>query len=152
MRIFVSLQMGWIEVDREYSAWNKAGMYGVKRIDDSNPTSEHGSITLDSDLFVDTTKDFGVYVTNDPQLLEKELAQGWYAIRFRSTDNNNLYVTPDQLYTIVEIVDNHTLRLQTHDVDNNPVAWSAPATASDLVSDLTWTHMHLKIEIPSNNS
>jgi len=102
-----------------------------------------GIISIGTDTLVDTTQDFGYLNTNEPQLLEQELTRGWYYIRFKDNEN-------DQLYTIIEIVDNNTLKLQTHDEDDNPVAWAATESATDVEYDLFWNHLNLHMELPTN--
>ena len=140
VRFFVSLQMNWFKSLKSPQLWTKAAFYGT----DPNKTtfSEAGSTTEGSDTLVDTTKDFGPYITNNPQLLEQELAKKYYYIRFAGSDY------PEQLYTVTQIVNNHTLQLLTHDTENLPIAWSAPATATGLHYDLLWNNIHVYMELP----
>ena len=84
LTLFVSMQMGWIGHTREVELWNKASIR-EGNIQGSSPLSTHGIISEGSDLLVDSTKDFGFLVTNDPQILEKELNNKWYYIRFANT-------------------------------------------------------------------
>jgi hypothetical protein len=141
VRFFASLQMGWIRSLQAPEPWTKAALYATQNVGNSTTFSDKGSITSGSSYLVDTTKDFGPYITNNPQLLEKELEKGWYYIRF--LDNAN-----EQLYTITEIIDNHTLKLQTHDINNNPVDWVASETKVNVFYNLMWNNIHLYVELP----
>ena len=140
LKIFVSIQEGWIKSIQEPVTWDKFAIYNTNQVGEK-PFSTKGIVSIGSDLLTDTTKDFGPYITNNPQLLDKELAKGWYYIRL--SDNPN-----SQLYTISEIVDNHTLRLKTHDVNNNQVSWSSPESKIDVSYELLWNAIHLYIEVP----
>jgi hypothetical protein len=141
VRFFASLQMGWIRSIQSPEPWTKAALYATQKMDNNTPFSDKGSFTQGTSYLVDTTKDFGPYTTNDPQLLEKELQKGWYYIRFM--DNPN-----EQLYIITEVVDNHTLKLQTHDINNDPVDWIATETKVNVSYNLLWNNIHLYIELP----
>ena len=142
--LFVSLQMGWISTLKEIGpVWNKFAMYGIKNVD-TTPLSVSGIISEGSDLLTDSTKNFGLLTTDDPQLLEQELAKGWYYIKFNNIGND----VPEQIYPVVEIVDERTLRLLTHDVDNNSIPWSAPASLTDVEYELYWNNIHLYVEVP----
>jgi len=140
LQIYVSLQFGWIIAQKELDEWNKADIINQE----AQMFSNAGETTKDIDLIVDNTKDFGTTVDNDPQLLPAELSRKYYYIRFR--DNAN-----DQLYPVKEIVDNHTLRLVTHDGDDMEVPWGAPETKTDLEYDLLWNHVHIHAKIPGAN-
>lgn len=139
----VSLQMGWMQVAREPTVWQKAAVYSTR--DTAEKFSDTGEITQGSDLLVDSSQNFGFLESNDPQLIQTEFDKGWYYIRFK--DNVN-----DQLYTIVEVVDNNTLRLETHDTNNDPTAWSATETATGVEYDLLWNHLNIHMELPSSGS
>ena len=141
LRIFVSLQMGWITSLIEPKEWNSATMYGEDIGPGAPSLSDAGATTLGSDLLVDTTQDFGPLLTNNPQLLDKELTGGWYYIRFKDDCEYK------QLYPVDSIVDNHTLRLKTHDVNNNPIPWSAPATKTGVSYNLVRNWIRLKCNI-----
>ena len=142
--LFISLQMGWISTLKDIGpVWNKFAMYGTETVDQS-PLSSSGIISEGSDLLTDSTKHFGLLNTDDPQLLEQELAKGWYYIRFKNIGNEE----PDQIYPVAEIVDERTLRLLTHDANNAPVAWSAPASLTNVEYDLYWNNIHLYVEVP----
>lgn len=139
----VSLQIGWLHALREPTLWESAAIYTEKVPEEAY--SDQGETTLGQDTLVDSTKNFGFLESNDPKLIETELNKGWYYVRFR--DNVN-----DQLYTIVEIVDSNTLRLQTHDENNNPVPWEAPATATEKEYDLLWNSLNIHMELPTTGS
>lgn len=143
LRFAASIQLNWFKTfhEPEPLIFEKAGIYGLH----NEPTvdSDKGIISEGVDTLVDSTKDFGHLITNSPQLLEQEFDRGWYYIRFK--DN-----TQDQLYTIVEIVNPTTLRLQTHDADGNPVAWAASESAIDVEYELLWNSIHLHVELPLN--
>lgn len=140
--VFCSLQVGWIKAYMEpLTVWNKAG---IKVANVHEPLSDKGQLTESSDLLVDMTKDFGPYVANDPQLLEQELEKGWYYIKFKEDEYQFTY-------KIVEVVDNHTLRLQSHDADDNPVPFSAVETASDVEYTLLWNSLHVHVNIPTRS-
>ena len=145
LRMFVSLQMGWLKAIQSPVLWKSATMWGTDKSYTSQSLSEAGATTLGSDLLVDSTQDFGIYTTNNPQLLEQELSKNWYYIRFDDDPTS-------ELYTIIELIDNHTLRLQTHDINNNPVAWSAPSTKTGIKYSLLWNNIHLKMEVPNAQS
>lgn len=140
LQLSVSLQFGWISRQTELSPWDKADVINQK----VQMYSDSGEMAQGSDLFVDNEKDFGPLNTNDPQLLSSELSKGWYYIRL--SDNSN-----DQLYTVKEIVNNHTLRLATHDEDDLEVPWQAPSTSTGVEYDFLWNHIHLYAKIPSAN-
>ena len=143
LTLTASIQMGWLHTLREPVLWESVAVYNTKRPAESY--SEEGVVTQGSDTLVDASKSFGFLESNDPQLIESEFDKGWYYIRFK----DNEY---DQLYTIVEIVDENTLRLQTHDEDNNPVAWSAEESASGVEYDLLWNHLNIHMELPTSGS
>ncbi len=140
LQIFISIQVGWIVNQKELEPWNSADIINART--PAEMISDNGQITQGSDLLVDTTQDFGIFTTNDPQLLPAELSKKWYYIRFSDNENK-------QLYPIVEVVDNHTLRLVTHDENDSEVPWSAPETATDLSYNLLWNHVHVHVKIPS---
>lgn len=139
LQMSVSLQFGWLINQKDLDPWNKTDIINIQ--DPATTFSEDGETTQGSDLLVDTTKDFGIFTTNDPQLLPAELSKKWYYIRFADNEYK-------QLYPIVEIVDNHTLRLVTHDESDSQIPWSAPETASGLEYDLLWNHVHIHVKIP----
>jgi len=141
-RLNVSLQQGWIKKLTEAAkvTFNKMSL---KQVSDF-AFSAQGIITEGSDLLVDPSKNFGFLTTNDPQFLEKEFERGWYYIKLR----NNEY---DSILKIVEIVDNHTLRLQFHDANDDPIPWSAPASITEASYDIYWNNIHLQIELPTNS-
>lgn len=140
LQLIVSLQFGWIHTQKEIEPWNKADIINTN----AGTFSEHGATTEGSDIFVDSTKDFGTSIDNDPQLLPSELSRKYYYIRFSDNANN-------QLYTIKEIVDNHSLRLVTHDVNDVEVPWVAEESATDLDYTLLWNHVHVHVKIPGAN-
>jgi len=138
--VSTSLQIGWIKkVHGEPIPWTKAGFYGTKM--PSEDFSVSGVLSEGSDLLIDMTKDFGFLNTNDPQLLQQEFEKGWYYIRLKDNEFK-------QLYKIVDIVDNHTIQLTTHDVDGEEVPYSAPESAINVGYDLYWNSIHLRMEIP----
>jgi len=145
VRIFVSLQMGWIKPLREPKVWKSATIYQTDKSSTDAPLSDKGSVIKDSDVLVDTTQNFGIDPDNNPRLLEQELNKGWYYIRFKDDDNA-------QLYTVKEITDNHTLKLETHDINNQPVPWVAPESKSNIEYNLLWSSLHLKMEVPNNTT
>ena len=136
-----SLQMGWLQILREPTLWESATVYATKTPVEAY--SDSGVISIGLDTLVDSTKDFGYLETSDPKLIQTELEKGWYYIRFR----DNAY---DQLYTIIEIVDSNTLKLQTHDENNDPVAWAATESAVDVEYDLLWNSLNIHMEIPTS--
>jgi len=137
LQMNMSLQFGWIVTQKELTQWNKFDVIN----EESQLFSDKGAMVEGSDLFVDTTKDFGTLVTNDPQLLPAELSKKYYYIRL--SDNENA-----QLYPIAEIVDNNTLRLVTHNASDAEVPWAAPSTSSDVEYDLLWNTVHIHTKIP----
>lgn len=141
LQMSVSLQFGWIVRQTELEEWNSVDIINT----DEGTGYDTGETTQGSDLLVDTSRDFGVLSTNDPQLLSAELSKGWYYIRF--DDNPN-----DQLYVIKEIVDNNTLRLATHDANDDETPWIADETSSGLGYKLFWNHVHVHVKIPSASS
>jgi len=141
LSIFVSIQIGWVNLLRSPEPWNKVNLYGVN--EDSETFSDKGIVSQGSDILTDATKQFGTIAGSDPQLLEKELAEGYYYIQF--TGNT-------QLYPVAEIVDAQRLRLLTHDEDHNPVPYSAPESLTDVEYQLWWNCVHIRGEIPNNNS
>jgi hypothetical protein len=144
VRLFVSLQMGWLKSLREPQLWSSATFYATDKTSAADPLSVHGVVTAGDDIIVDATKNFGTDVSNDPQLLQQELDKGWYYIRFKDEDN--------ELYQVKEIVDNHTLKLLTHDINNDPIPWSAPESKTDVEYNLLWNNVHIKMEIPNNTT
>jgi len=141
LRVQFSLQFAWLKSDMDVTQWNKFSLRTVG--EDSVAFSEAGKVKRGESYLIDSTKDFGLLVTNNPQLLEAELDKGWYYIKF--ADNAN-----DQLYTITEIINNHTLKLQTHDEDDEPVDWVATKSESNLEYDLLWNTIHVHIELPTS--
>jgi hypothetical protein len=147
VRVFASLQEGWIVSNTDTILLKKAGIYVADHINDDKPFSDKGEIETGVDLLIDQTKDFGPYLTNNPQILEQELEKGWYYIRF--TDN-----AYNQLYNIAEIVNSHTLRLTTHDVNDTTVPWISTETKINVGYDLLWNdlHLHTEIKVEYSNS
>lgn len=139
LRLSVSLQQGWINKLRGTTLFSKASIKAIKDFVYSNK----GSTTLGADTLVDATKDFGFLTTNDPQFVETEFTKGWYYVKLK----DNVH---DSILKVLEIVDNHTLKLGFHDENDVPAAWSAPETASDVEYDILWNNMHLSVELPTN--
>lgn len=137
LQLQASLQFGWIMHQTNLEEFNKVDIINEKEM----VYSDSGETTQGSDLFVDNTKDFGILSSNDPQLLVSELSKGWYYVRLSDNANN-------QLYTVKEIVDNHTLRLTTHNESDQEVPWQAPETASGVEYDMLWNHVHVHMKIP----
>jgi hypothetical protein len=135
LSLFVSLQMGWKNNLIDPQKFEK---FTLKHIAQKHTVdSEHGETTEGSDLLVDNTKTFGFETSDDPQLLEQEFNKGWYYIRFDT-----------QLYKVVEIVDEHTLKLVTNSAADVEVPWEAPATAIDLTYQMLWNSIHVSIQLP----
>lgn len=141
LSLFVSMQIGWINILREPVQWNKVNLYGVNTGGEMH--SDKGIVSEGNDILTDATQNFGILPTSDPQLLEKELAEGYYYIQF--TGNS-------QIYPIAEIVDDNNLRLLSHDTDHSPVPYSAPESLTDVEYQLWWNCVHIRGEIPNNNS
>ena len=141
LSLFVSMQIGWLNVDRQPVPWNKVNLYGINT--ESETISDKGIVSEGSDILTDATKNFGLIETSDPQLLEKELSEGYYYIQF---------IGNSQLYPIAEIVNANALRLLTHDADHNPVPYSAPESKTDVEYQLWWNCVHIRGEIPNKNS
>ena len=139
-RFFISLQMGWIQSIQDITLWKKYAMYVDDKIDENNPFSSKGEVETGVSTLIDQTKNFGIYITNNPQLLEKELQQSWYYIRFKDNEYK-------QLYNIAEIVNNHTLRLTTHDASGITAPWVSMQTKVNVEYDLLWNDLHLYTEI-----
>lgn len=140
LQAFASIQFGWLKKDINPEPLNKAAIYNTKNPEES--FSNTGVITADSDILFDENQDFGPLITNDPQLLQQEFDRGWYYIRFEYEGKN------DQLYTIAEIVDNHTLKLTTHDENGVTVPWSAPESMENVEYKLLWNNLHIHVEVP----
>lgn len=143
LRLKASLQIGWCYTERKPVQWNSANIFMTEKPYLS--TSEDGQTTAGSALLVDNTKNFGNLITNDPQLLQKEFDAGWYYIKFKDDTTN-------ELYTIIEIVDANTLKLQTHDVNDLPVNWSASETKTGVEYDLIWNSLHIHTKLPNATS
>jgi hypothetical protein len=141
VRLFVSLQMGWIDHILEPVIWEKAAIYAHEP-PNPDPLSNKGIVSVGSDLLVDSTKHFGPFTTDDPQLLSQELQKGWYYIRFKNLDT-------EDIYPVAEIVDEHTLRLFYHDANNQTIPWSSPVSKTDVEYQLLWNNIHLHVEIPN---
>ena len=140
LRFFVSMNLQWYKYERTPTLWHKAAFLGIAK--PAEATSTVGSTVASANTLVDTTKNFGPLITNIPQLLESELAKGYYYIKFPNSDY------PGALYPIASVVDNHTITLLDHDVNNTPVPWSAPSTASDVNYEVWWNEAHIRMEIP----
>ena len=136
----VSLQMGWLKTSREPVLWNSAEFFMIKK--PSEVFSAEGVSIAGADTLSDSTQNFGILETSDPKFIEQDLNRGWYYVRF--VDNEQ-----DQLYPVVEIVDNNTLRLQTHDENNDPIPWEAPESATELEYNLYWNTLHIHMELPT---
>jgi len=144
LRIFVSLQMGWLTYYSGETPWNKAGIKAISPT--PLTTSNVGRTTQGSDLIVDTTKNFGFNPDSNPRLLQPEVSKGWYYLRMPGLPpDNNLDV---ELFTLAEVVDNHTLRVFYHDAQNQLVPWSAPATATNFQYELLWNNLNIHMEFP----
>jgi len=141
LSLFVSMQIGWMHVLREPEPWNKINLYGVN--EGGEALSNKGVVSEGSDILTDATQNFGFDATDSPQLLEKELSEGYYYIQF---------IGNTQLYPVAEIVNANALRLLTHDADHNPVPYSAPESSADVEYQLWWNCVHIRGEIPNNNS
>lgn len=145
LTIRVSIQLGWVNLLRQPEPWNKIAFYGTRN--ETETFSNTGIVAEGLDTLTDANKNFGLIAGDDPQLLEKELSQGYYYIQFAGVGN-----FPNQLYPVTEIVDANTLRLLTHDTDNNPIPYSAPSSLTDVEYQLWWNCIHLRGELPNNNS
>lgn len=141
LRLFCSLQIGWVRQILEPLPWNKAAIKAVSS--NKATTSITGIVTQGSDLLYDVNKKFGPLTTDDPQILEQELEKKWYYVRF-TTDEGY------ELYPVKEIVDEHTLKLLHHDTDNQEIPWSAPESAVDVSYELLWNSIHISMELPHN--
>jgi len=141
LRMAVSMQFGWCTVLREPELWTKVSIYAINS--DWGSTSNTGIVAEGLDTLTDANANFGFLEANDPRLIEKELQEGYYYINFTGNP---------QHYPIAEITDPNTLKLLTHDVDNNPVPYSAPESAVDLEYELYWNCVHIRGDIPNNNT
>lgn len=143
LRLMVSMQIGWATTIREPEPWNKVSIYAVNS--NWGSSSNTGIVAEGLDTLIDANANFGFFEANDPRLIEKELQEGYYYINFA----DNAY---GQHYPIAEIVDPNTLKLLTHDANGNPVPYSAPASAVDLEYKLYWNCVHIRGDIPNNNT
>ena len=141
LRFFTSIQLGWYTKLIDPKPWNSATIYTENA--NSLIDSTTGSMALASDLLIDTTKDFGFNTSNNPQFLQAEFTKGWYYVRF--TDDPTSF-----LYPISEIVDNHTLRIVSHDAENNHIPYSAPVAAHNISYEIKWNNLHIKLELPTS--
>ncbi|RLG45547.1 MAG: hypothetical protein DRN81_01125 [Thermoproteota archaeon] len=141
LRIQVSMQMGWATTIREPEPWNKVSIYAVNS--DWGSSSNTGIVAEGLDTLTDANANFGFLDTSDPRLIEKELQEGYYYINF---------VGNPQHYPIAEIVDPNTIKLLTHDEDGNQIPYSAPESAVDLEYELYWNCVHIRGDIPNNNT
>lgn len=141
LRIMVSMQIGWATTLREPEPWNKVSIYAVNS--DWGSTSNTGIIAQGLDTLIDANANFGLLETSDPRLIEKELQEGYYYIKFAEGE---------QFYPVADIVDPNTLKLLTHDTNGNPVPYSAPASAVDLEYELYWNCVHIRGDVPNNNT
>ena len=141
LRLMVSMQIGWATTLREPEPWNKASIYAVNS--DWGSSSITGIVAEGVDTLTDANANFGLLETSDPRLIEKELQEGYYYIKFAEDD---------QFYPVADIVDPNTLQLLTHDTNGDPVPYSAPASAVDLEYELYWNCVHIRGDIPNNNT
>ena len=142
LRFQVSLQMGWIERliwDPEV-VMEKAEFFNTEDYFDS----DKGILSLGSDILYDPTADFGLNITNNPQLLTQELAKGWYYIQLKGKPQN---------YPVAEIIDEHRLRLMTRKVDDTgDEPYQSPTSETDVSYKLIWNTVHIHCRVPNNNS
>lgn len=143
LRLFVSLNMQWIKTTREPVLWKKAAIYTLE--DPPEVFSSNGIISEGESTLTDASKNFGFTDDDDPNLIQQDLERGWYYIRF--TDNPQ-----KQLYTITEIIDKNTVKLQTHDEENNPVDWVSSETKTDVEYELYWNSLHVHMELPKGET
>ena len=143
LSLSVSVQFGWLKYLTNPVEWNKCGFWGMDQFN-RRITGEDGNITIGSDLLVDNTKDFGFLTTNNPQILQRELENGWYYIWMDDLQ------FPKQPLKVVEVVNPNTLRLETYNEDQEPVPWSAPESLVNTKYTLLWNSIHLRMELPGN--
>lgn len=141
LTIQCSLYIGWYNQETSSIGLNKIHFQGA----DAQPwASDAGAYQQGISLLNDTTADFGLLTSNDPQLLEQELTKNWYFIQF-----------PDQsarLYQVEEIMDNNTLRLSDRDASDAVVVFNPSTTETDLTYKLIWNTIHINAIVPNNNS
>ena len=143
LRLSVSMQIGWATTIREPEPWNKVSIYAVNS--NWGSSSNSGIVAAGLDTLTDANANFGFLEANDPRLIEKELQEGYYYINFA----DNAY---GQHYPIAEIVDPNTIKLLTHDANGDPIPYSAPESAVDLEYELYWNCVHIRGDIPNNNT
>ena len=140
VQYFCSIQQNWEKVETTILPWNKATI----QTESEQSFSKNGSVTLGSNLLVDTSKNFGFTLTSNPQFLPQEFSRGWYYIRFK----NNPF---KQLYKIVEVVDSHTVRLETNYAHDADAPWISSSTSNNVDYDLLWNNVHLRFNIANSN-
>jgi len=139
IRLQASIQMAWIKKEMQPILWKSAAIYSV---DGSTKVfSNQGIISNGESTLTDASQNFGFLSTNSPQFHQTDFDRGWYYVRFKENENK-------QLYTITEVINSNTIKLQTHDEDNNPVDWVSDKTSIDVEYDLYWNSLHIYMEVP----
>jgi len=143
VRLSVSIQFGWLKSEMEPILWKSASIRSIDGL--TKVFSNKGIISEGYSTLTDGTQNFGFLDSNDPQFITKDFDRGWYYVRFRENENK-------QLYTITEVKDKNTIKLQTHDENDNPVDWVADKTSIDVEYDLYWNSLHIHMKLPNEET
>lgn len=137
LRLKVSVYLGWIKRSEDTIPFNKLAIRDI----DSDCTweSDGGSLTIGESYIDDDSADFGLLLTNNPQLLEAELTKKWYYVMIG--DSN-------RLYQVEEILTNHRLRLSDKDATDSIIPFNPIETKSGVSYKVLWNSVHIYIELP----
>jgi hypothetical protein len=119
--------------------YNKAELWNIG----SPPhyTSHTGTIVTDEATLYDANANFGIYTSNNPQLLQRELSKKWYYVTLGDSK---------RLYPVDSIIDEHTLKLIDRNKDDVEVPFSASESKDNLTYNVLWNTVHIHVKLPTN--
>jgi hypothetical protein len=148
LRLRTNLYMGWTRIN-VYDPLKNPILEQIEVTNLSKMSSEeHGSTTMGSDLFVDSTKNFGPLVSNNPQLFQKDVEKQWYYVTIKIPGPTPEDPVTEERCIIKDVVDNHTLKLVKRDENGVEYPYLAPSTRVDIDYELAWNSIHLQTVFP----
>jgi hypothetical protein len=138
LNISVSLQMGWMDYRVDPVVWEELSIRAVDS--EKYYASDSGIVMTGSDLLTDPSANFGFELTNNPQLLTREMNMGWYYIQFDGDAS---------IYNIEEVTSPTSLKLSFHDSEGNKIPFNPDESKVNSKYKLVWNSVHLHVEIPT---
>jgi len=135
LRLAVMLKVSWQTTYHEdrpefATVWSKMDVYSA---DLGNSFASTGALAPAATVLTDASANFGLLNTNTPQIMEKELSEGFYYVFFKNLEHK---------FIVKSIVDTHTLELMNS--DGTPA--SIPAGVSGDYK-LVWNDKHFVVRL-----